>query len=349
MADEIKLLGPYRFRTKWRCQLVINGKRDWTPLGRTPEEAERTAQRAIEKIMSLRPLSVDDAIDRYAEYLKTKGNKPASYEGTPARLRRFFAPMLAQPLIALTAHRCEVLYRDLTSKPSPRTGRPLAVDSHRAYLAEARSLARWAVKNRLLRLNPVAEIEGIGRRRQGKEQLRREEARRWLDKAHELAQKGEAGAVAAMMTLLLGLRASEVISRVVRDLDDGGRLLWIPHSKTPAGKRTLRIPDEIQPYLRELARDKLPLALLFGHHLRDWPREWVQRICKLAKVPIVTAHGMRGLHATLAIEEGATPDLVARSLGHEHASMTMRAYAAPGSAESARQGRTLRLLADRPA
>ena len=348
MADEIRILGPYRFRDKWRCQLVINGKRDWMAPARTADVAERIAQRAVEKMQSLRPLSVDEAIDRYAEYLKQKGNKPDSYEGTPARLRRFFGPVLGQPLVAMTRHRCETLYRELTTKPSPRTGRPLAVDSHRAYLAEARSLARWAVKNRLLRINPLTDIEGIGRRRQGKEQLRREEARRWLAQAHELAQKGEAGAVAAMMTLLLGLRASEVVSRVVRDLDDGGRLLWIPHSKTPAGKRTLRIPEELQPYLRELARDKLPLAPLFGHHLRDWPREWVQRICKLAQVPIVTAHGMRGLHATLAIEEGATPDLVARSLGHEHASMTMRAYAAPGSGEAARQGRTLRLLADKP-
>lgn len=38
------------------------------------------------------------------------------------------------------------------------------------------------------------------------------------------------------MTLLLGLRAGEVISRVVRDLDDDGRLLWIPDAKTAKGR-----------------------------------------------------------------------------------------------------------------
>jgi hypothetical protein len=32
-------------------------------------------------------------------------------------------------------------------------------------------------------------------------------------------------------------------------------------------------------------------------------RHWVQRICKAAKVPVVTAaHGMLGLHGTLAVE-----------------------------------------------
>ena len=44
---------------------------------------------------------------------------------------------------------------------------------------------------------------------------------------------------------------------------------------------------------------------------------------------------MRGLHATLAIEAGASPDVVARSLGHRSASMTLSAYVAPGSAKAA--------------
>jgi hypothetical protein len=32
------------------------------------------------------------------------------------------------------------------------------------------------------------------------------------------------------------MRATEIVSRVVRDLDDEGRLLWIPDSKTEAGQ-----------------------------------------------------------------------------------------------------------------
>jgi integrase len=37
----------------------------------------------------------------------------------------------------------------------------------------------------------------------------------------------------------------------------------------------------------------------------------------------VTAHGMRGLHSTLAIEAGMTGAVVAASLGHEHVSATL--------------------------
>jgi integrase len=125
-------------------------------------------------------------------------------------------------------------------------------------------------------------------------------------------------------------------------------VLWIPDSKTEAGKRTVKVPAVLQPHLRALCRDKLPLALLFGEHDRDWPRHWVKRICRLAKLPEVCAHSMRGLHATLAIEAGASPDVVARSLGHESAAMTLSAYAAPGSAESATANRVHDLLASPP-
>ena len=75
-------------------------------------------------------------------------------------------------------------------------------------------------------------------------------------------------------------------------------------TKTEAGKRTLPVPEFLQSYLRDSIKGKKPTDLLFGRHWRDWPREWVQRICKVAKVPQVTAHGMRGLHGTLRSREG---------------------------------------------
>src|SRR5690348_485354 len=105
--------------------------------------------------------------------------------------------------------------------------------------------------------------------------------------AHRQADAGHAGAVAAMMALVMGMRASEIVSRVVRDLDDGGALLWIPDSKTLAGRRKLEVPELLQAYRVKLARERDSQAALFGEHWRDWPRKWVQRICKVAGVPKV--------------------------------------------------------------
>jgi integrase len=90
-----------------------------------------------------------------------------------------------------------------------------------------------------------------------------------MAKAIEQADAGEAGAVAAMMALLLGMRATEIVSRVVRDLDDDGRLLWIPDSKTDAGKRTLHVPELLRPYLARLAANQKAEARLFGQHWCD--------------------------------------------------------------------------------
>lgn len=340
----IRVLGPYAFRDQWRCAIRNGQRKHYLSPEKTPERAMAVAERFVTELTASQPVTVGSAIDRYQQYLKDKGNKPASYDITPLRLRRFFGPMLGAPLGALSERRCQALYDGLREQKSQRTGKPLSVDTHRAYLADARSFGRWAVKAKLMRTSPVAEIEGMGRRRRGKPQLRHDEALVWLRHAEELAKQGEMGAVAAMMTLLMGLRCSEVVSRVVRDLDQGGKVLWIPDSKTEAGKRTVKVPAMLQPYLRALCQDKLPLALLLGPRDRDWPRHWVQRICKLAKVPEVCAHSMRGLHATLAIEAGASPDVVARSLGHESASMTLSAYAAPGSAESANANRLHDLL-----
>src|SRR5262249_4551850 len=141
------------------------------------------------------------------------------------------------------------------------------------------------------------------------------------------------------------MRCSEIVRRQVRDLDDGGQLLWIPDSKTPAGKRPLWVPSVLQELLREQAEGKEPMQLLLGYHDRAWPRTWIQRICADVKMPKITAHGMRGLTATLALDAGYDPDLVAKMMGHSSSATTTQSYAAPGAGDAARQERALRVVA----
>jgi integrase len=247
-------------------------------------------------------------------------------------------------LSGISGERAMALYEALRKRKSPRTKRALSVDSHRNILAESKTFMRWCVTKGWISRSSLEPIDGVGRRRKGKEQLRIDEARKWMVKAVDLADDGEAGAVAAMAALVMGMRASEIVSRVVRDLDDDGTLLWIPDSKTEAGKRTLRVPELLRRFLGELAEGKKPHDLLFGYHDRDWVRDWVRRICVKAGVPRVTAHGMRGLHGTLAVEAGATGRVVAAALGHESEKTTFGNYVAPEAAESARQRRALTVL-----
>jgi integrase len=290
--------------------------------------------------------TVDEVIDLYEVYLeKVKENRPSSIATTTSRLRSYFTGYLETPIATITPNQAARCYTDLATR-NTRRAKKTTVDTHRNSLAEAKTFMKWcaAKEQRYVFRNPLENVQGTGKRKHGKEQLRIDEARKWLAKAIELAEQDEPGAVAAMMSLLMGLRCSEIISRTVRDLDDGGRLLWIPHSKTEAGRRTLEVPSVLQPYLLALADDKLPTALLFDYHVRNWPRQWVKRICTKAAVPRVCAHAMRGLHATLAVRAGMAAHAVAAQLGHESFATTAQSYADPSALKQAEQQRTLTVL-----
>lgn len=336
--------GPYQHGRRWRVVLVDERGGQTCSSYATEAEARQVVRSLKRKIALEPPKTIDEAIDDYEVYLRDwKQNKAKSYTATTWRLRAFFADV-DELLGELTEKRCASYYDALTKRVS-RTGKAYSVDSHRNILAEAKTFLGWCAKDRRwIRSNPVERVKGQGRRRHGKPQLRIDEARAWTAKAIEFADRGEAGAVAAMVTVLMGLRCSEIVSRVVRDLDDGGRLLWIPDSKTEAGRRTLEVPVVLQPYLQRLCEGKPSDATIFGVHWRDWPRVWVKKICRAARVMEVSAHAMRGLHSTLALQAGATGHLVAASLGHESPSTTMRSYADASTVRRAKQRAALSVL-----
>ena len=70
----------------------------------------------------------------------------------------------------------------------------------------------------------------------------------------------------------------------------------------------------------------------------------MQKICKAAKVPTVSAHGMRGLHGTLAVDSGITSHAVASALGHESFKTTAESYAKREAVAGAQQKRVLGVL-----
>lgn len=355
--------GPYEYQPgKWRLiQRDGDGKQVAVPVS---SKAVGLRDKAIFLARWQKGgLTVASALETYEGFLRDeKHNKEKSYKETLRRLRLFFADVLEEPLMDITPMRAKGLYESLTKRRATKpeaagenesaqkggkrvaTDRPLSVDTCRNILAEARTFFRYGVERGWIGKNPLEEVKGKGKRRHGKPQLRIDEARKWLAHAMGLAHK-EPGAVAALCTVVLGMRASEIVSRQVRDLDDDGRLVWVEatddfDTKTEAGRRPLEVDADLRPHLLALATGKQPTDLLFGKHWRDWPREWVQAICEQAGVPKVTAHGMRGLRATLGIlgGVGALLQKTADTLGHEQSSTTQQSYIAPGTVQQA-QGR----------
>lgn len=345
MAAGPGAFGPYLHRNRFRVLLRARDGEESYHSFATKTAAEEFRVAAAEEVAAEKAgeRTVADAITAYAQHLRDKGNKKTSLDETPRRLRWFFAPYLIDPVDTLHRRQCAKRYDEITRAINPRTAKPYAVDTHRNTLSECRSFLAWCVEHRWLRSNALDGVKGKGKRKRGKAQLRIDECRAWTNRALKLA-KSEPGAVAALCSCVLGMRASEIVSRVVRDLDDSGRLLWIPDSKTEAGKRTLEVPEMLRPLLVRLARNRGAEEQLFGRHWRDWPRAWVKRICRAADVPPVTAHGMRGFFATVGVAHGAA-HMVAAALGHETPETTMQHYASAGVADAAQRRAAMTVLA----
>lgn len=257
-SDVYEIPGP-----RWRIIVVEESGSRTARNFETEAEAIQVVRSLNREIRKADEKTIAEVKEAYEVYLRDeKQNKKRSYTATLWRLGMFF-PDEGGALSTLTPSKCAAYYTALRTRTS-KYGKPLATDSHRNILAEAKTFLKWCVGRGYLRANPLEGVEGTGKRRDGKPQLRIDEARKWQAKALELADEGEAGAVAALVTLVMGLRAGEVVSRVVRDLDDDGRLLWISDSKTEAGKRTLQVPDLLRSRLLELAEGKRADELLFG-------------------------------------------------------------------------------------
>lgn len=333
-----RIHGPYQHHEKWLIKIVDRATRRVTNrLFDTREEADGVARTLKRQEQQQAGTSIGKALDTYERWLKEvghkgEGNKPRTVETTMQRLRRLFAEALNIAVGALTPGSAGKLYDMLGG----------AVDSRRNILAEAKTFLRWCGGKGWTKINALDHVRGIGRRRRGKPQLTTDEARRFLGRALELADDHDDGAVAAVMALLMGMRASEIIERTIRNLDDNGRLLWITDAKTQAGIRRLEIPPQLQPHLRRMAVGKPPTERLFGPKAsRYWVLRSVQRICKAAGVPPIPAHGLRGTHASLAVSAGATSHVVAAALGHESFHTTARHYAKAEAIDGALQERVL--------
>jgi len=358
----MRVEGPYPHRNGYRCRVVTPAGRVWCTPGKTEHHAWKIAERFVTLAAQQGKHSVKDAIAAYQAYQRdVKGNRPKSIVTTGHVLHRFFAPYLDQELARLTPQKGADLYERLWKGKGQKTKRPIAADTHRNYLLQARSFLSWCLEQNWIKLNSLERVKPVGQRSHGKVQLTIDEARRLYQHCLEVADKDD-GALAVLMALGMGMRAGEIVSRTVRDLDDGGKAMRVEPNealtfkpKTKASRRPVPISSDLQPLLKMRTQDKLPTALLFvsektgGPHWRDWVAEETHRLCKAVGVPVVCAHALRGVTATSAVEAGIAAEAVAKLLGHESASITRRAYIAPGTAEKQEREQIQKMLSGPPA
>ncbi len=326
--DKERINGPYKHGDRWRVVASGTGGRQVARSFATYAEAEATIEAARSKSQGV---TVRAAVDAYVQKMRDRELRASSIESAEDRLAIILG-------LAVNGNRPLRWLRNRGVELYDAAQIGHAPDTHRNALAAGRSFGKFCLKMRWLKLNPFADVEGVGRRRHGKEQLRGSEAIKLTDLCLSLGI--EPAPIAVLAVLILGPRASEVIDREVRDLDNGGKLLWIPDSKTDAGKRTLDVPGLLQPLLLALAKDRIGAAPLFRRRdgskaTRHWILYHCKRLCAVAGVPVITVHGLRGTHGSLARRGGATGELVAAQLGHASVGITNRAYIQAGASQAA--------------
>ena len=337
-----RIYGPYEHGDQWRVH-IVTGRGDGR---KTVYKTYPTRARAEAFIAGARDeaqgRSVRASVDAFLERMRAQGRGAGTVETAEHRLWMLLGlPANGERPLRWLNGRGTELYT------ASQVGH--AVDTHRAALSLGKRFADWCVTQRWLRDNPFAAVEAVGHKRRGadKPMLRVDEARKLTATCLALSTKPEA--VAVLTALLLGVRASEVIKRNVRDLDDGGRLLWIGVAKTDAGRRYLVVPELLRPLLLDLAADRSGDAPLFvdscgERPTRDWMHYHVDALCKRAGVPQVGPHGLRRTHATLATEAGSTGPVVAAQLGHTTPVVTNTSYIQPAVLRASQSDRALRAI-----
>lgn len=340
-TEKAIILGPYveQHGGKERYRLIrkLSGRRK-SLFFPTLAKARRAKARLEKEASRLDEKPVEELITEYVRYVGEYGGYRETTKATVQhRLRVFFSgPATEMRLSTLTEQRAGELYRSHAQRLGQTTGRPLSPTTHRGDLRILKRFGSWAQEAGHVDQSPFAHVAPIGRDRAGKPQLRMDELDRWLQVAWEDVRDGKNSALAAMLCLWRGLRISEVLDRVVRDIDEGGSVLVIERAKTRAGNRRVEIPEFLRGYVQRLCEGRAPGDWLFRHGLDPSRRQSkqlvhkrVRSICRRAGVPAICTHSLRGMNATLKVQAGASEDYVARSIGHTSFALTLRHYVDP--------------------
>jgi hypothetical protein len=101
--------------------------------------------------------TTETALAAYKVHLAGKGNKKSSIDVTAWAIQQFFPTAL--PLALLSETRCAKLYEELRTRPSPKTNKPFAADTHRRSARSNEELSRLVCRAPLVACKPVRGCE----------------------------------------------------------------------------------------------------------------------------------------------------------------------------------------------
>ena len=222
-------------------------------------------------------------------------------------------------------------YRDETGKPYSET-----------YLKtinnQVTAIFNYAVKYYGLKENPCHKAGGMGKKKA-------EEMLFWTKDEFQsfiTAIQSRSASYAIFMTMYYtGIREGELLALTPADIDFDRKTLTVSKSyqrlngqdvvtppKTSKSNRTIPIPDGLCDCLKEYMSQCYALRnddRLFPYNKSFLYRE-MEIGCKVSGVKRIRVHDIRHSHASLLVEMGFSPLLIAERLGHEKVQTTMDTY-----------------------
>jgi integrase len=202
---------------------------------------------------------------------------------------------------------------------------------------------RYAVRRRMIPMNPIALLERSERPRQGRKRLRtlsREEIERLLVAASDRWR------VLLQTAIFTGLRSGELLGLRWQDVDLDAGLIRVRcqlgrdgervELKTEAARRDVHLAPTL---VKTLAAQRLSspwsadgdpvFASETGGVLdrRNMTRRGVEAAAKRAGLTAVSMHALRHTYASVLIAGGANVKFCQAMLGHTSAAMTLDTYA----------------------
>lgn len=192
-----------------------------------------------------------------------------------------------------------------------------------------------------IKRNPVHKImipDGVQKKSKRSKYLEIDEVKR-LSKV----LKQDDGTVSNLCLILLhtGMRFAESLAITPNDLDFETHKMRINKSwnykdkggfqptKNASSVRTISIDSECEKAFKHNMPGCRPDEAIFGN-LRTWYSTTInddlKKLCKIAGVPVVTAHSLRHTHASVLIANGVSLQNVSSRLGHHSTTTTQEVY-----------------------
>ncbi len=322
--------GARSFVVKYRA----HGRQRWVTIGRygvfTPDQARTEAKRilgevakggdpAAEKAKSREGVTFAEFAKRYVAEYSEAHKKPASRDADRFHLKNHLVPRLGSArLDAISRQEVAKLHASLKDRPYT-ANRVITLLSHMFAVA-----ARWGVVAD--GVNPCLHVTKF--REHSRERFLSPAELNRLGRALAVVDRaGKAPYVVAAIRLLLftGARLNEILSLRWEYVDEAGRLLRLPDSKT--GAKTIPLAPAALEVLRDLPRQAdnpfVICGAVPGAHLVNLQKPW-RRIRKAALLPDVRIHDLRHSYASVAVSGGMSLPLIGSLLGHREHSTTQR-------------------------